>query len=327
MIKNFNARLVIWLKRPLTYQLTSIKIKIYKFLYLIVLLISKYLYSNNNIRNLFRKIAFDITPSGQLLIGASQLEKFVISADDKEIGRTIFCEPQRPPYGFEKIDDVIAILGPLHKHELLIDVGANIGTICVPAITRGYFKKAIAIEPEPLNYQLLTTNIALNKVSEHIISKNIACGTQDNEILIMEVGRGNHGDHRIRLNSKPGLHFENERDTVSVMSHTLDSILGNVDPRACLIWMDTQGFEGHILCGAKNALSATTPLYVEFWPYGMNRLDSYELLISALITNKYKYFYDLDHPKIANPISRNALQKLYDKHLNLGTFTDLVIIG
>lgn len=326
-MKNFRTRLAIWLKRPLAYKLLSLNIKFHNFIYGVTLLICKYLYAKNCLKNLFRKIAFDITPHDQLLIGISQSEKFVISAEDKEIGRTIFLEPTRPPYGFEKINDVIAILGPSHKNELLIDVGANIGTICIPAIKRGYFKQAIAIEPEPLNYLLLTTNIALNQVSEKISPKNIACGTQDNQTLTMEVGKGNHGDHRIRLNSKPGLHFENERDTVSVMSHTLDSIIGDVNPNSCLIWMDTQGFEGHILSGAKKALTARVPLYVEFWPYGMNRLDSYELLVSAIITNNYNYFYDLDDPKIINTISRDTLQKLYDKHLSQGTFTDLVIIA
>ncbi len=33
----------------------------------------------------------------------------------------------------------------------LIDIGANIGTICIPAVKCGLFDRAIAIEPEPLN--------------------------------------------------------------------------------------------------------------------------------------------------------------------------------
>ena len=55
----------------------------------------------------------------------------------------------------------------------------------------------------------------------------------------------------------------------------LDLLIPSFDPRRTMIWMDTQGFEGHILAGARNALAARTPMVLEFWTFAMNRAGSF----------------------------------------------------
>ena len=80
-------------------------------------------------------------------------EHFVIDTRDKSGGaKEIFATGT---YGFY---DFILTLELLRLHNvylenptLLIDVGANIGQICIVAVARGYSKRAIAIEPVSLS--------------------------------------------------------------------------------------------------------------------------------------------------------------------------------
>jgi hypothetical protein len=55
--------------------------------------------------------------------------------------------------------------------------------------------------------------------------------------------------------------------------------------------MDTQGYEGYVLAGARQWLEAGTPLVMEFDPYLMKRASSFELLKAALAN--YAGFHDL----------------------------------
>ena len=52
------------------------------------------------------------------------------------------------------------------RKTLLLDVGANIGTIGILGILNGYFEKCIAFEPEPNNFKLLRLNVLLNGLDE-----------------------------------------------------------------------------------------------------------------------------------------------------------------
>jgi hypothetical protein len=52
--------------------------------------------------------------------------------------------------------------------DILVDVGANIGMICIAMLKRGYFREAIAIEPDPRNFELLKRNIKQNGLEGRI---------------------------------------------------------------------------------------------------------------------------------------------------------------
>jgi FkbM family methyltransferase len=212
---------------------------------------------------------------------------------------------------------------------MLIDVGANIGTICIPAVKRGLFRQAIALEPEPLNYTMLSANILINNVVERIVAYNTALGSKDDEILKFELSSDNFGDHRIKLRESEGLK-ENDRNVIRVKSETFDKIIPNVQPGEALIWIDTQGSEGYVLRGASAALARQTPLVLEFWPYGMRGSESYDLLRKALTENGYKHFYDLERSIKPIPLSTESLDDLYDRYDRLnekgGGVTDLLIV-
>ncbi len=271
-----------------------------------------------------RRLVFDSAPEDHLFVCDGMNETFVVSARDLAIGRDLFvlrkCD-------FEKVKHAKHILeSRAFGFSLLVDIGANIGTICIPAVKRGFFKRAIAIEPEPFNFSLLETNIRLNNLTEKIKTHNMALGMNEREVLEFELSGTNYGDHRIKVRGDSGLYDEDNRSSIEVKSDTLDHAIGEIDPRDSLIWMDTQGYEGFVLAGAKRALSVKTPLVIEFWPYGLARSGSYVQLKESLSSSGHRCFYDLSGSDTATPLSVDSLDSLYGRLGNRGAFTDLLIL-
>ena len=208
----------------------------------------------------------------------------------------------------------------------MVDIGANIGTICIPAVKRGLFKSAIAIEPDPLNYSLLLANINLNGLRDKIVAHNLALGQKDDEQLAFELSKTNFGDHRVQIRNDSDLYDEAGRKVITVKSQTFDNVVKSVEPNETLIWIDAQGFEGHILCGAKKALHLQTPICCEFWPYGMHRSNCYPLFKKSLIQAGYNLFYDLNEGQSAIPFTSKSLDDLYERLGDRGAYTELLIL-
>jgi FkbM family methyltransferase len=272
-----------------------------------------------------RKIMFDIGPPERLLISTGRSETFVISAGDKSIAREMYGNGE--PYDFDKMLNALSILGNSRPKTLMIDVGANIGTICIPAVKRGLFQRAIAIEPEPRNYSLLLANIHINGLGDKIVTHNLALGQRDDEQALLEIAELNLGDHRIHVTSDLNLYGEAHRKTIKVQSESFDKIVSSIEPKGTLIWMDTQGFEGYILSGAKKALQFRPPICLEFWPYGMTRSKSYAALKAALIESGYGSFYNLNENLSSVPLNDQSFDELYVALDRKRAYTELLILG
>lgn len=251
-------------------------------------------------------------------------EKFLVNIGDNTISREIFTTGECDFSKFSVAIDLLArnnvIVGKL---DLLVDVGANIGAICIPAVTRGYTNNVLAIEPHPSNCHLLRTNICLNSKEKEILVRELAVGEFDNASLLLEVSNDNSGDHRIFVgDSSDGLYGESKRKKITVQSCTLDSIVEHKKWQKLLIWMDVQGYEGFVLKGAKKLIKEKVPLVIEFWPYGMKRAGSYASLRDMLA--HYKGYYNLETPCDLYPIYK--LDELYSQLGEGGRFTDLLLI-
>lgn len=271
----------------------------------------------------FRQVAFDTAPAGKLLITAQAGETYVVAPGDRVIGRGLFMHGE---FDFDKLIKVVGLLDDGWSGDLLIDVGANIGSICIPAVRRGYFARAIAVEPEPFNYSLLMANIHLNNLASRITPMNVAFGSQDHQELEFDLSPTNFGDHRVRVRSDTAPAVK-AASTIAVRSETFDSTIGEIDPRKTLIWIDTQGFEGYVLSGAARALSRRAPVVIEFWPQAMRRSDSYSLVKNALLTAGYEQYRDLDSGSAWMPLDPAALDRLYADLEKRGpyAYTDLLI--
>ena len=274
---------------------------------------------------LFRKALYLSAPPRKVLLANWGSETFLVSSQDQFIGRGTFASG---PYDFDKFEKAVLILGTGFETRLLIDIGANIGTICVTAVKRNIFQQAIAVEPEPFNFALLTCNVQLNGLADRIQCHNLALGAQADQEVLFELSDQNLGDHRIKLSDQPGIDNEESRKTIRVKSEPFDAVIGTIKAQDTLIWMDTQGFEGFVLQGAAKALSRRPPMVIEFWPYGLNRSGSYPALRQAVVAAGYTQFYDLNSETLVEPLpvilSAHSLDALY-KHLSAGgASTDLL---
>jgi FkbM family methyltransferase len=249
-----------------------------------------------------RKAIFDTTEPNTILFSRGVNENFILQSNDQVIGRTVYAT--KKPFDFDKLTKVLKILN-LKKNELLIDVGANIGTICVPAIKRNLFNRAIVFEPEPLNYSLLLSNIIINGCYNKISSHNIALGSKNREKLNLQLDDHNKGNHRIIINSKIKL-----KKNIVINSHKLDSFIKNINPLSTLLWIDVQGYETQVLLGAKKLLNKKVPVCVEFSPTFLEK-KKYDIFKKMFIKNGYNYFYNLNLPLKKIALNNESINNLY----------------
>lgn len=248
-------------------------------------------------------------------------ELFVVNSSDRVIGKHLYA---RGHYDLQKALLALRLAG-VTPDFTFVDVGANIGPICIPLVKRGLVHQAIAIEPEPANFRFLSANILINDLAEKIVAHSAAVGSENDQWLEMEISEGNLGDHRIRVQADPGYFAEEKRKTIKVASTTLDALLSMVDLSKVFIWIDVQGFEGFALQGAHNVFKAKAPIALEFWPYGMGRAGSYEALKAALLASAYTKLYDLSNP-VAQPLTAKILDALHAT-LTGDSSTDILVMA
>ena len=249
-----------------------------------------------------RKAIFDTSEPNTLLFSSGENEKFILQSNDQVIGRTVYTT--KKPFDFDKLTKVLKILN-LKKSELLIDVGANIGTICIPAIKRNLFNKAIVFEPEPLNYSLLLSNIIINGCYNKISTHNIALGNKNREKLNLQLDDCNKGNHRVIINSKI-----NSKKKIVINSYKLDSFIKNINSLSTLLWIDVQGYETQVLLGAKKLLNKKAPVCVEFSPTFLEK-KKYDIFKKMFIKNWYNFFYNLNLPLKKIALNNESIDNLY----------------
>ncbi len=226
-----------------------------------------------------------ICASGEPFTFVAEREQFIVHTNDP-VGENIFLYGE---YDFQKLELALRLLG-LSNIETLVDVGANIGSICIPAVARGFAEQSVAIEPEPTNFLMLTANIELNSLQHKVRLHQNAVGPVDNQSIRLELSSENFGDHRIT----PTVGTPRERDSTTVTSMTLDTLVPNLNPLTDLIFMDVQGFEKFVLDGATNAIQSRVPIVMEYFPEGIQEHCSLDDLLSVI--QPYSGYYDLNLP-------------------------------
>lgn len=211
------------------------------------------------------------------------------------------------------IDDCLGILDNLGistTRNCFVDIGANIGTHSVRAAHLG-FQKVLSLEPNPGNFKLLQTNVALNGLTDKVHCRNVAASSETGE-MPMELSPINFADHRIAASEKNAMqiHGETNWDTTLVAVQTFDDVLEKehiLVEELSLVWVDTQGHEGHVLSGATKLRASGCPIVVEFWPYGLVRSGGYDQLREIL--SEYSQIIDLSHSTSAE-ITKLNLQDI-----------------
>ena len=269
-----------------------------------------------------RSLFFASLPKNELLIAnTNEGLHYIVNSSDDIIGKSIF----RDKISFDSNNLLLALKLIGSRRSILIDIGANIGTIGILAMSKNLFTKCLAFEPEPNNFKMLSANVVLNGLSEKFELHNEALSNELTESLRFELSKNNYGDHRIRVTNREGLYGEDKRDTITVRVNTLDNVCRSINPDDCVIFLDAQGFEGHILSGAKSFVGASVPIVTEFWPYGLLRSDGLDMFYSIMELTNYTSMYDLRQPEKKLIFSIDGIRNIANE---LGTdgAADLVFI-
>ena len=270
-----------------------------------------------------RDLIYSAFPKNELLIGNTEEGlHYVINSSDDTIGRIVFRS--RKSFDSHHLLTSLKILDV--KKEILLDVGANIGTVGLFAVKQGLVSHCIAFEPDPTNFQLLKTNVQINNLTDKFELHNVALASDKVGPLLFELSSKNFGDHRVRLSNSSGLYGEEKRKTINVETNSLDRVCEKINLDECILSMDTQGFEGDILSGASSLIDAGVPIITEFYPYCLMRTNGLNKFYSALFKSKYKIFYDLRNPTIAINFSIEEIKKIAKELGADGAFTDLLFI-
>ena len=211
------------------------------------------------------------------------------------------------------------------KKPVLFDIGANIGPIGIPAIKRGYVDRVIAFEPDPDNFRLLRINTILNDVDDRMECYQVALGAESG-IAQLTRSESNHGDHRIRRPSdSDDSGTDHASDNVTIEVRRLDDFLAGVTD--CILWIDVQGYETHVLSGAVTALRNACPLVLEFTPKDLVENGTMEQFIEHLTSSSYTRFFNLDNPApVSVELNRESILELGRTLEQRDSFTDILVL-
>jgi FkbM family methyltransferase len=255
--------------------------------------------------------------SGPYALGCHPEESYLVASSDRVIGKKLYA---RGTFDLQKLMRAFEILRaeqPGAVPGILADVGANIGSICIPAVRRKLVKRALAFEPDPGNFRLLRINVLLNGVEDGIECHEVALGESDGTATL-SLNPENHGDHRIVAGGPAGA------GTREVPVRTLDSFLDGL-PEPCLLWLDVQGLEPEVLAGASRAIAAGWPVVMEFTPGDLDARGTLRRLSGLIADSPYTRYFDLDGDAMEEfPVAQ--LDRLGAELLARGTFTDLLLM-
>ena len=263
--------------------------------------------------------------------------RFFVSTCDDAVGRTVFMG--RLPDG-DLLDEYLVLIGnelgrPTVKGVTCVEVGANIGTTTLPVVLRHGAQLCIVLEPAPANLALLRANLAANGVGPDQVRVLPVAASDSPGAVEFELSFNNSGDHRVRRR-------ENRRRTNPSCTARGNAESSPCSPRALttsspnrsvelsdvgLVWMDTQGHEGHVLAGAPRLLASAVPIIMEYWPYGLRRAEGLDLL-HQLMRDSGRRIIDLRETvrcESLHVLSRTDVDSLAERYSN-DRWTDLALL-
>ena len=169
-------------------------------------------------------------------------------------------------YGSYGLDEITRINQLITTKSNVLIVGAHIGSLVIPIAKN--CNKVVAIEANPNNFNLLKTNIHLNK-AENVSIHNIAASSKQETIKFQMNVVNSGGSKRLPKNNEYMYRYDNP-EVIEVQAHSLDEYLdeNNFD----LILIDIEGSEYFAMQGMEKILSNCNTLIVEFLPHHLKNV-------------------------------------------------------
>jgi FkbM family methyltransferase len=206
--------------------------------------------------------------------------------------------------------------------ELVVDVGANIGTTALP-LARETGCRVLAIEPVPELYELLVRNVTVNRLQERVRCERIAVasGVGSREMAVPAIAGGS-SELAVEGREPTWADRSARLGTVVVETAPLGEILRSrhVAPEeVALVWADIQGAEGEMIEGSPELWQAGVPLYMELWPAGLRHQGSDMPSLAARHFRAFVHAPDLiARPRALCPRPIAELRTLHDALLEQG---------
>ena len=164
------------------------------------------------------------------------------------------------------LDEIARINELISTQSNVLVVGAHIGSLVIPIAKN--CNKVVAIEANPNNFNLLKTNLHLNK-SENVTIHNIAASSKQETIKFQMNVVNSGGSKRLPKNNEYMYRYDNP-EVIEVQAHSLDEYLdeNNFD----LVLIDIEGSEYFAMQGMEKILSNCNTLIVEFLPHHLKNV-------------------------------------------------------
>ena len=237
------------------------------------------------------------------LIVKSENGLFAVDPEDYGVGISLRVKGQ---YGLNEIERLKCRI-TLDSRVLI--VGAHIGTLAIP-ISK-LCKEVVAIEANPITYDLLITNIALNSVS-NCRAINIAASDKDENIEFL-LSRANSGGSKRVPKIKQFMYYYDKPEKISVKAVSLDQYLE--EKEFDLVVMDIEGSEYFALKGMHEILSNSNLLAIEFLPHHLRNVSG--VTVAQFLSVIEPHFTRLTVPSKQHVLGRSEfvgyLSEMYDK--------------
>ena len=182
-----------------------------------------------------------------------------IHTDDPTIGRSLkhygeYCQPE--------IDLMIQYTQP---NSLVLDIGANIGTHCIPVSK--HVQRVVAFEPDAHNFDLLVKNCT-ETACKNITTNHMALGS---------------------TTYQSSTHFDFGKTKLSAGTDVIVTSLDNIKgfPSVDFIKIDVEGMEPDVLDGASGTIAYYKPhLLIE-----MQDERNYQTVFDFLIKHQYNIYW------------------------------------
>ncbi|MBL6731940.1 MAG: FkbM family methyltransferase [Candidatus Poseidoniaceae archaeon] len=169
-------------------------------------------------------------------------------------------------YGSYGLEEITRINELITTESNVLVVGSHIGSLVIPIAKN--CNKVVAIEANPNNFNLLKTNLHLNK-TENVSIHNIAASSKQETIKFQMNVVNSGGSKRLPKNNEYMYRYDNP-EVIDVQAYSLDEYLdeNNFD----LILIDIEGSEYFAMQGMEKILSNCNTLIVEFLPHHLKNV-------------------------------------------------------
>ena len=222
-----------------------------------------------------------------------------------------FIEKEAASNFLNPINPIKALSKINFKDSIVIDVGANVGSIAIYILEKGA-SKIFAFEPGPL-YADLKKNLDLNNINEKILPIKLGLSDQK-QVMYWAEDQNNRGNAHLindlnELNlSKQKTKFGGKDSLQKVEVSTLDNYFLKTDilEKLDFIKIDVEGLEWKVIKGGVNLIKKFKPIVIAETYRSTSDMYGYDC-----ITPLFEFFYQLGYESYSINAKGNIEKFIY----------------